>query len=100
MLTNIFSLPNPAKLASKQLTQARLQLMEVETALEQHTAAKAALVERIKRLEGYQAQVGYTPRDDIKAAYEALTSDKHPRPVRATRSRRPVVPQPQGSVSV
>lgn len=86
MLTNIFALPNPSKLAAKQLTQARLHLMETEAALEQHTAAKAALVERIKRLESYQ--VGYNPRADLESVRESLSATSPSRPLRATRARK------------
>ncbi len=91
MKLNLFALPDPAKLADKQLREARLQLMQVEAALEQHAASKAALVERIKRLEGYQPMrtTVYSKPVVVGNAMATVTHEPPPmpeaKPVRRTR---------------
>jgi hypothetical protein len=46
---------NPKKVAERQLNQARLDLLEVCTALESYESNKRTLTERIARLEAYVA---------------------------------------------
>lgn len=109
MKLNIFAAPDPAKLADKQLREARLHLMETEAALEQHTAARAALLERIKRLEAYTVLPSDATRRDIEAVRDALTKaapgelvavpdSVSPAVVRELAADvRPVIPHPQSS---
>lgn len=68
----LFSQPNPARVAQRQLNKAKLHLLEVQEARENLIAQESALNERIARLAKLAAEVDRPSRDgSVKGDYPA-----------------------------
>jgi hypothetical protein len=63
---------DPKRVAERQLNQARLDLLEVATALESYQSNKLTLEERIKRLEAYLDPASVVPTKPVEDTRTAV----------------------------